>query len=104
MADPVIIAGSFDVEGGSNGMIADSVVRSSLEDLVHQLDLEDDGAQQAGERLDALEALLYAISWPAAAHQARAARSSDFELTLDLAELAPRAREGADRAAGQGPG
>ena len=47
-------------------------------DYFNQLDLKDDGAQQAAERLDALEALLYASSCPAAAHQARAASSSDF--------------------------
>ena len=76
MADPVIIAGSFDVEVDNDGMIDDSVVRSTLEDFLHQLDLEDDGAQQAAERLDALEALLYASSCPAAAHQARAARET----------------------------
>ena len=78
MADPVIIAGSFDGEVDSNGMIDDWVVRSALEVFLLQLDLEEDSAQRARERLDALEALLYASSSPAAAHQARAASSSDF--------------------------
>ena len=93
MADPVIIARSCDVEVDSGGMIDDSVVRSALEVFLLQIDLEEDGTQRAAERVDALEALLYASQLPATAHQARAACPSDFELTLDLAELERHARE-----------
>ena len=88
MSDPVIIAGSFGTEINSDGMVDEDASRSELEDFLLQIDLEEDGALLKTERLDAMEALLDASQLPASAHQDRAARSSHFELTLDLAELA----------------
>ena len=76
-----------------DGMVDDLTVRSALEALLLQLDLEEDGARRAAERLGALEALLYASQLLATAHQARAACSNDFGLTFDLAELECHARE-----------
>ena len=87
MPDPVIIAWAFDIEISLDGMVDDDALRSQLEDLLLQIDLEEDGALLKTERLDAVDELLYAIQQPANAHQERADRSSDFELTLDLAEL-----------------
>ena len=82
LADPVIVAASFDIEVDGDGAILEQKLHSAFGQLLDQIGLDD--ASGRTNHILQLENLLYASEGPAAIHAKRIASVSDIELSSDL--------------------
>ena len=88
LADPVIVAASFDIEVDGDGAIQEQKLHHAFGQFLDQLGLDD--APSRINHILQLENLLYASEGPAAIHAKRIASVSDIELSSDLLAVEQR--------------